>query len=95
MKGKKAYELARKGLNPKLNMRNIVVHSIKLNTYGYPILKITCKVSSGTYIRSLAHDLGFVLGVGAHVTKLRRTKIGSLSVDKAISLDNLSNTCNI
>ncbi|MEK7498009.1 MAG: tRNA pseudouridine(55) synthase TruB [Patescibacteria group bacterium] len=89
MNGKKAYELARKGLNLKLNTRNIVVHSIKLNIYMYPILTLTCKVSSGTYIRSLARDIGAKLGCGGYLKELRRTQIGEFSVEKAISLQEL------
>ena len=96
--GKKLYEVARKNKTiKKLPIKIVTIHQIELISFNKNIngLKLQVDCSSGTYIRSLAHDLGFVLGVGAHVTKLRRTKIGSLSVDKAISLDNLSNTCNI
>lgn len=90
MAGKKAYELARKGIDPELSMRKVVVHSIKLDSYEFPILRITCRVSSGTYIRSLARDIGQNLGCGAYLKELRRTKIGKFSVEKAIGLQELS-----
>ena len=89
MKGKKAYELARKGINPNLESRKVVIHSIKLISYNYPILKIVCKVSSGTYIRSLARDIGEKLGCGAYLRELRRVRIGKFSVEKAIGLQEL------
>lgn len=89
MKGKKAYELARKGTDFKLEPRSINIYEIKLISYEYPILKITCKVSSGTYIRSLAYDIGEKLGMGAYLLNLRRTHIGEYSVQKAISLQEL------
>jgi tRNA pseudouridine55 synthase len=89
MKGKKAYELARKGTEFKLEPRSINIHEIKLISYEYPLLKIICEVSSGTYIRSLAYDIGEKLGLGAYLLNLRRTHIGEYSVQKAISLQEL------
>lgn len=87
--GKKAYELARKGVSPSMKPRKIVVYSIKLLSYNYPLLRIVCNVSSGTYIRSLARDIGSKLGCGAYLRELRRTKIGRFSVGKAINLQDL------
>lgn len=83
LKGKKAYELARKGVSPNLAPRKIIVHSIKVLEYAYPKVKIECKVSSGTYIRALARDIGRKLGCGGYLRELRRTKIGEFSVEKA------------
>ncbi len=85
LKGKKAYEMARKGIEVKLEPRKINIYSIKLVSYEYPILKIICEVSSGTYIRSLARDIGQKLNTGAYLANLRRTKVGEYSVQKAIS----------
>lgn len=88
--GQKMYHLARKGqvdVN-KLPRRQVTIHSIKLVDFDGEKKQFTLDVacSSGTYIRSLVHDLGQRLGVGATVTQLRRMKIGRLSVDQAIKL---------
>lgn len=87
--GKKAYELARKKINPNLGARRISVYSIKLLDFNYPSLKIRCKVSPGTYIRALARDIGRQIGTFGYLSELRRTKIGKFSVEKAISLQDL------
>ncbi len=87
--GKKSYDQARKGIEVKLEPRKVTIHSIKLKNYQYPILKIECEVSSGTYIRSLARDIGNKLEVGAFLNELRRIKVGEYSVQKAISLSEL------
>ena len=90
VKGKKLYELARKDKIDvkKLPKRQVTIHSIELVEFdgekGEFVLRVEC--SSGTYIRSLVHDLGKKLGVGATVTQLRRTKIGKMKVEDAISL---------
>lgn len=89
LKGKKAYELARQGQSPKLNTRKVTIHSIKLVSYKYPMLKIVCDVSSGTYIRSLARDIGKKLGTYGYLKELRRIKVGEFSVEKAQSLQQL------
>src|SRR6266852_2752745 len=84
LKGKKAYEMATKGISVSLSLRNITIYSIKLVSYEYPVLKIICEVSSGTYIRSIARDLGEKLGTGAYLNELQRTKVGEYLVEKAI-----------
>lgn len=89
MRGKKAYELARKGINPDLSPRKITIYSIKLLEYKYPVLRIRTKVSSGTYIRALARDLGRKLGCGAYLLNLRRTRIGKYSIKEAVSLSDI------
>jgi len=90
LKGKKAYQLARKGKIPNLKPRKVTVYNIKLLKYEYPKLAFICLVSSGTYIRSLAKDIGKKLLTGAYLENLRRTKIGKYSVSGAISLENLN-----
>lgn len=90
LKGKKAYQLARKNEVFELKPRRVTIHSIKLLNYDYPILNIECEVSSGTYIRALARDLGRKLGSGAYLKNLRRTKIGKFSLDKATKLADLN-----
>ncbi len=84
--GQRAYKLARKGVDFEVPMRKIRIYNIEVLEYKYPRLAIRCQVSSGTYIRTLAEDIGLKLGVGAYLTALRRTKIGEYSVDKACTL---------
>lgn len=81
--GKKAYEMARKGIDPGLRSRVVTIHDIKILDYKWPQLTIQVKCGSGTYIRSLARDIGEELGVGAYLTELRRTKIGKYDVKDA------------
>ena len=73
--GKRAYKLARDGKEVEIPLRNVTIYSIELIDYTYPELKIRTHVSSGTYIRSLAVDIGEALGTGAYCSQLRRTKI--------------------
>lgn len=90
LKGKKAYDLARKGQDIKLEPRKVVIHSIKLERYEYPDIEVNCEVSAGTYIRSIARDLGEKLGTGGYLRNLRRTKIGEFSIDKAKKLEDIN-----
>lgn len=90
VKGKKAYEEARKGNSLSLSPRKIEIHSIKLNNYKYPILRITVKVSSGTYIRAIARDIGRKLGCGAYLRNLNRTEIGDYKLINAVRLGYLT-----
>ncbi|KKQ46877.1 MAG: tRNA pseudouridine synthase B [Candidatus Woesebacteria bacterium GW2011_GWD1_38_10] len=88
--GKKAYEEARKGKVLKVEPRKVTIYSIKLLEYEYPLLKIESKVSSGTYIRALARDIGRKLGCGAYLSNLRRIKIGEYKVENSVKLDELT-----
>lgn len=85
--GKRLYEFARAGQTVKIDSRKVTVQEFKItNIEGSTVdFSITC--SKGTYIRSLAHDFGKALESGAHLTALRRTKIGDFSVESAISID--------
>jgi tRNA pseudouridine55 synthase len=85
--GQKAYNTARRGGNTELKPRKIEIYSLLLTDYSYPLLKLTVNCSTGTYIRSLARDLGKALGTGAYLDGLRRTAIGEYSVDTATSID--------
>lgn len=82
--GQRAYELARAGKNVELKARTVTIHSIGGVEYTYPELKLTISVASGTYIRSLAIDIGTTLGVGAYLTSLRRTTIADFSIEDAL-----------
>jgi tRNA pseudouridine55 synthase len=88
--GKRAYELARAGKPVEMKTRQVTIYSIDNAIYAYPAVTFRCRVSSGTYIRSLASDIGQELGTGAYVTMLRRTEINTFSVHDAISAENLS-----
>lgn len=87
IKGQRAYKLARAGQAVNLSPRTVRIHSLKLVTYDWPKLRIVTLVSSGTYIRSLARDIGAKLGTGAYLSGLRRTAIGDYKIDSAIKLD--------
>ncbi len=87
--GKKAYELARKGKRVKLKPRTISICKLKLLRYKYPLLSIEVEVSSGTYIRSLARDIGRKLGMGAYLKELRRLQVGKYAVSDAVTLEKL------
>ncbi|MDY0125667.1 MAG: tRNA pseudouridine(55) synthase TruB [Anaerolineaceae bacterium] len=89
VKGKKAYELAREGKDVELEPRTITVHSLELLDWDPPEAVIDIQCSSGTYVRSLASDLGEKLGSGATLIGLRRTKNGQFTLREAISLRRL------
>jgi tRNA pseudouridine55 synthase len=89
VKGKHAYDLARKGEEVILEPRHINVYSIDLLEWASPEAVIDVHCSSGTYIRSLAYDLGELLGCGANLTGLRRTKSGRFSLRDAVPLRKL------
>ena len=84
--GERAYKLARKGADFEIPSRKVTIYSIEILDYNYPELKIRTHVSSGTYIRTLAEDIGKALGTGAYLTALRRTKIADYDVKDAEKL---------
>jgi tRNA pseudouridine55 synthase len=90
IKGKKLYELARKGIEIDRPPQKIQIYHIKFKKYHWPKLKIEIHCSSGTYIRSIAHDLGKKLKCGAHLNKLKRTQIGNYHLKKAIEIKKLN-----
>ena len=85
--GQRAYKLARKGEEVIVPARTVTVHDLELVSYDYPDLRIRTHVSSGTYIRSLAEDIGRALGTGAYCSQLRRTKISDYAIADATALD--------
>ena len=89
VKGKKAYEIAREGEEIDLQPRKINVYSLELLEWAPPEAVIDVYCSSGTYVRSLAHDLGESLGSGAHLVGLRRTKSGRFTLRDAVPLRKL------
>lgn len=90
VKGRKAYEMARKGEEVELAPRIINVYSLELLEWAPPEVVIDVYCSSGTYVRSLAHDLGARLGCGATLTGLRRTKSGRFTLRDAVPLRTLN-----
>ena len=84
--GQRAYDLARAGKEVEIPERQVTIHSLEVIDYTYPELKIRTHVSSGTYIRTLAEDIGKVLGTGAYCTQLRRTKVADWDVANAQTL---------
>ena len=84
--GERAYKLAREGKQVEIPKRVIEIYSLELLAYDYPKLKIRTHVSSGTYIRTLAVDIGDKLGTGAYCENLRRIKIADYSIDQAKTL---------
>ncbi|MBO6200406.1 MAG: tRNA pseudouridine(55) synthase, partial [Chryseobacterium sp.] len=81
--GKRAYDLARAGAEVEMKSRKTTIHYLNEIEINLPYVSFTVGCSKGTYIRSLAHDIGYELGVGAYLTQLRRTKIGDYSVNDA------------
>jgi tRNA pseudouridine55 synthase len=85
--GQKLYDLARQGIEVDRPARSVMIHSLELINFESPDLSIEVKCSAGTYIRSIAHDLGVQLGCGAHLIELQRTASGPYSIEQAIDLD--------
>ena len=85
--GKRLYEFAREGKKVEIKARQIKIFEFEITNIQLPTVKFRVSCSKGTYIRSLAHDFGKALNSGAHLSTLRRTKIGDYNVDNAISPD--------
>lgn len=81
--GKRAYDLARAGEEVEIKTRKTTIHYIENVEINFPFISFVVGCSKGTYIRSLAHDIGQELGIGAYLTQLRRTKIGDFCVEQA------------
>ena len=85
--GKRLYQLAREGIEVEREPRLVDVHDINIVGFALPFLTIQTECGRGLYMRSLAHDFGQELGCGAHVSYLKRTRTGLLSIDGAMSLE--------
>lgn len=84
--GKRLYQHARKGREIALKPRPVSIYSMDVVSFELPEIQILVRCSKGTYIRTLAHDIGQKLGVGAHLSALRRTKVGQLKVEDAYDI---------
>ncbi len=87
--GRKAYQLARKGISVEIPPKKVSIYSLGLKEFQFPHFTLTCEVSSGFYVRSLVHDIGEKIGVGATVLEVRRTRVGPYQVEQAKSLEEL------
>lgn len=87
--GKKLYEMARAGAQVELQPRRVTITRLDMEIYEPPAVGLFIECSKGTYIRSLAHDLGAVLGTGAYLDSLVRTRHGPFSLDSAVTLEKL------
>lgn len=81
--GKRLYDLARQGIEVERPARPVTVYDLRITDWSSPDLTLTMTVSSGTYVRSIAHDLGSALGVGAHLASLERSAVGSFTLAEA------------
>ncbi len=88
--GKRAYDLARAGKEVRIEPRTVTIHSLELTSYAWPDLKCVASVSSGTYIRTLAEDIGTALGVGGYCSQLRRTVVGQYHITDAHTVESLT-----
>ena len=88
------YEFARAGENVEIKSRKVTIHNFEVLNIKNKAVDFCVTCSKGTYIRSLAHDFGKALKSGAHLTALRRTKIGSYSVENAASIEDFILTLN-
>lgn len=88
--GKRAYEMARKGHTVDLKPKVLVIDRIELLDFSPTQLTIRVVCSKGTYIRALARDIGAALGSGAHLTALRRTRVGDVSINDCLTVDQVA-----
>lgn len=91
--GKRAYHLARRGVEFELKPKAVTISEIRVESYSAPLLRLRIVCSSGTYIRSLARDIGDELGCGSVLERLVRTRIGAYRLEKAVRLEELKVSC--
>jgi tRNA pseudouridine55 synthase len=90
IEGERAYNLARNGEEVKLKAKTLVIDEIELLDYQLPSITIRVVCSKGTYIRALARDIGVALESGAHLTALRRTRVGDVRVEQCMQVDDFA-----
>lgn len=89
--GQPMYKLARQGKEVEQKVRKIIIEDIQINSFNTPYINLNLRCSKGTYVRSLAHDLGQDLRVGGYLSELRRTEIGEFNIDNALSIESFVN----
>ena len=87
--GKRAYDLARKGRDFELKAKPVEIHELELLAYDLPQIKVRVACSKGTYIRSLARDLGKALGSGGRLTDLQRTQVGDFRLEDCFQVSDI------
>lgn len=87
--GKRAYKMARKGQEVELKPKLLVIDELELMEYAQNSLTVRVVCSKGTYIRALARDIGQALGSGAHLTSLRRTRVGEVTIDRCMQVEEM------
>jgi len=92
--GKRLYELARKGETTEIKSIEVTISEFEITNINFPKVDFRVVCSKGTYIRSLAYDFGLALNSGAHLSALRRTKIGNFSVDNSLTIDGFIESLN-
>lgn len=92
--GTPLYKLARKGVEVERKPKKVTVYSIEIEEFVPPFVTFKVSCSKGTYIRTLCHDIGEDLGVGAHIVELVRTKVGKFTVEEAVKLESLKDDFN-
>ncbi len=90
--GQRAYDLARAGKVVELNPRPVQIHELRILAYSWPVLTIAVRCGKGTYIRSLARDIGVALGTGGTLAALRRTRVGQFGIEAARTMASLPET---
>jgi tRNA pseudouridine55 synthase len=88
--GKRLHELAREGIEVERAARPVTIHRFEVQSIVAEVIRVRVECSSGTYVRTLAQDLGRLLGGGAHVRELRRVSVGAFSVEECVRLDSLT-----
>jgi tRNA pseudouridine55 synthase len=88
--GRRSYDLAREGNLVRHEARPVRVYAVEILGYDWPLLRLRIDCGRGTYVRSIARDLGEALGVGGYLTALRRTRVGPFYADTAITLDRIT-----
>jgi tRNA pseudouridine55 synthase len=91
VKGKKMYQLARKGITVKLEPRKIFINSMVISKIDLPEVSFSVSCSKGTYVRQLCIDIGNLLGCGAYLSMLRRTRSGDFKISEAVTREELKN----
>lgn len=87
--GQRAYAAARRGEALDLKPRQVEIQSIEILSYDWPMLSLRLTCSKGTYVRSLARDVGTTLGTGGHCAMIRRTAVGPFTIEQAMALDDV------
>ena len=93
--GKPLYKLARKGISVERSERSVHIYELELLSFHHPHVNLRVACSKGTYMRTLCEDIGNVLGTGAHMTALERTKVGNFRIEYAVSLAELPDQTNV